>query len=366
MVDHEKFIEIRDHLVDVVHLGDMLFLIILAWGSVPLLGVLFRTLYRNSKNADDHPYNHSYFYYIADHVSQAALLALVVYAVDCVVVVLGTLGFTFAQVKPVTQVVAKVLYIAWASQRFSIFKRYLLGQAVSRKPNQLGRVNMIDRLADGLIYVCTGLFLLDVLNVEMGVGVTSIFAFGSAGTLVVGLATKDIAAMFVSGLTLTTSNRINEGDDIRFGDGTNGKVLKIGWMQTTIRNYDELIEVVPNSELGSQRVKNISRITMCQVKQLLRFRYQDAEHFSELLPSILEEIKLSCPQVITDRSRPFRAFWTGYREDYLEVTIDTHFNLKPVGQEFAENKQRVLEAIYRAVKKSKAEFVTTCYPHAMS
>jgi small-conductance mechanosensitive channel len=402
-VDREKITEIKDHLLDVVHLGDMLFLLILGWGSVPFLGALFHKFFKNNNK----PYETSYFMLIADHVSQAARIALVVYAVDCAVVVLGTLGFTFAHVKPVTQVFAKVIYIAWASQRMSIFKRYLLGRAVSRKPDQLGRVSMIDRLVDGVIYICTGLFLLDTLNVEFGVGFGSVFAFGSAGTLVVGLATKDIAAMFVSGLTLTTSNRITEGDDIRFGDGTTGKVEKIGWMQTTIRNYDEMIEVVPNSELGNQRVKNISRVKMCQVKQLLRFRYEDADKFPTLLPAILEEIKDACPEAITDGSRPFRAIWTAYKEYYLEVTVDTHFNvrwpgrrstvlvhgggllsspnshlfissqspaivsyyhkqIKPIGQAFQENRQKVLEAIYRAVKKNKLEFVTAFYPHPMS
>jgi small-conductance mechanosensitive channel len=177
---------------------------------------------------------------------------------------------------------------------------------------------MIDHLVDGTIYICTGLFLLDILNVEMGAGFTSIFAFGSAGTIVMGLATKDIAAMFVSGMTLTTSNRISEGDDVNFGDGTNGTIQHIGWMQTTILNYDDMIEIVPNSELGNQRVKNVSRVKMCQVKQSLRFRFEDAEKFDKLLPSILDEIKTACPKAITDGSRPFRAVWTGYREDYLE------------------------------------------------
>jgi small-conductance mechanosensitive channel len=310
----DKLSEIGENLTDAVHPGDFVFLALLGWASVPLCGLLLATFDRRRK----YSYNETYIYQLANHVSQAARIALVVYAVDLVVVVLNTLGFTYFHVGQVSQAFAKIIYVAWASQRLSVFKRHILSEAVSHKPDQLGRVSMIDRLVDGLIYICTGLFLLDILNVELGVGLTSVFAFGSAGTIVVGLATKDIAAMFVSGLTLTTSNRISEGDDVRFGDGTSGKVDKIGWMQTTIRNYDEMIEVVPNSILGNQRVKNVSRVKMCQVKQFLRFRFEDARKFDQLLPSILEEIKESCPKAITDGSRPFRAFWTGYREDYLE------------------------------------------------
>jgi small-conductance mechanosensitive channel len=317
-VGKDKLNEIGEHLIDAVHPGDFVFLALLGWASVPFCGLLFATFDRKRK----HPYNESYIYQLANHVSQAARIALIVYAVDLVVVVLNTLGFTYFHVGQVSQAFAKIIYVAWASQRLSVFKRHILSQAVSRKPDKLGRVSMIDHLVDGLIYICTGLFLLDILNVELGVGFTSVFAFGSVGTLVIGLATKEIAAMFVSGLTLTTSNRISEGDDVTFGDGTNGTIQKIGWMQTTLRNYDEMIEVVPNSELGNQRVKNVSRVTMCQVKQFLRFRYEDAEKFDQLLPSILEEIKEACPKAITDGSRPFRAIWTGYREDYLEGKSD--------------------------------------------
>jgi small-conductance mechanosensitive channel len=313
-VGKDKLSEIGEHLIDAVHPGDFAFLALLGWASVPFCGLLFATFDRKRK----HPYNESYMYQLANHISQAARIALVVYAVDLVVVVLNTLGFAYFHVGQVSQAFAKIIYVAWASQRISVFKRHILSQAISCKPDQMGRASMIDHLVDGIIYICTGLFLLDILNVEMGAGFTSVFAFGSAGTLVVGLATKDIAAMFVSGLTLTASNLISEGDDVTFGDGTSGTVENIGWMQTTIRNHDEMIEIVPNCKLGNQRVKNVSRVNMCQVKQLLRFRYQDAKKFDQLLPSILEEIKEACPKAITDGSRPFRAFWTGYREDFLE------------------------------------------------
>lgn len=363
-VGRDKLTEIGENLLDVVHPGDFVFLSLLGWASVPFCRFLFRRLDRNHKSK--YPYNESYLYQFASHISQAARIALVVYAVDCVAVVLNTLGFTFVHVGHVSQAFAKIIYIAWASHRLSVFKRYLLGQAVHRTPDRLGRVSMIDRLADGMIYICTGFFLLEILNVDMGVGFTSVFAFGSAGTIVMSLATKDIAAMFVSGLTLTTSNRIAEGDLVRFGDGTSGKVTNIGWMQTTITKYDDMIEVVPNSQLGNQRVKNISRVKMCQIKQFLRFRYEDAEKFPQLLLSILEEIKESCPAAITDGSRPFRACWTGYREDYLEVMVDTHYNLKPIGTKYWNNREKVMEAIYRAAKKSNVQFVTTYHPQPLN
>jgi small-conductance mechanosensitive channel len=76
---------------------------------------------------------------------------------------------------------------------------------------------------------------LDVLAVETGRAVSSIFALGSVGTLVLSLASRDIASQLVSGLAVTASRRFFEGEEIELGDGTRGSVAKMGWMYTDMR-----------------------------------------------------------------------------------------------------------------------------------
>lgn len=392
-----------------VHPMDFVVLTLLGWGTVPLFRILYYTCYSSSTattsssssksssspsttttttttstNGEkgggglvrnngkalvpptslfDDDFRCSYMFHISNHIAQAARLAILVYMVDCLTVVLTGLGFSFNHLSNLSLGFAKILYIVWAAQRLSVFKRYLLGRAFSRHPGKLGQAAIVDRLMDGIIYIVTGLFLMDILDVEMGVGVSSIFAFGSAGTLVVGLASKDVASMFVSGLTLTTTDHVREGDHVKFGDGTTGQIVRIGWMHTTIRGYDELIEVVPNSVLGMQRVKNISRLNMCQVKENLRLRYDDATKIPQCCADILQEIQQSCPDVITDGTRPLRAVWRGYEKDHLVVMVDVHFlNIKPIGTKYWNNRQQVLLAIHRAVKKNGCDFVTTLWP----
>jgi small-conductance mechanosensitive channel len=295
---------------DATHPADLLVLIIIGWLLVPVFGNLF---YANKKK----PFRETYRFQLLDHVSQLAKLSLIVYLVEMIVVVLLALGFNYANMSKLSQVFAKILFVGWMAQRISVFKRYLLGQAVSRAPDKLGKASLVDKLVDGFLFALLILFLLDILNVEMGIGITSVFAFGSAGTLVMGLAMKDVAAMFVQGMAMTTADRMHEGDAVQFGDGTSGVIVDIGWMQTTIRNFDELIEVVPNSELGMQRVKNLSRVNVCRVLQTLRFRYEDADKLAKVCDDILEEIKSSCNEAITDGSRPFRAHWREYKTGML-------------------------------------------------
>ena len=142
------------------------------------------------------------------------------------------------------------------------------------------------------------------------------------------------------------------GDSVRFGDGTSGKVTRLGWMETTLRGGDNIITRVPNSMLASQKVSNLSRLKQSQVKQTLRFHYEDANVIPQVLDSIKQEIVKSCPRLIKNNSRPFRVFLTNFNEDHLEVMVDTHHNIAPLGDAYWINRQEVLLAILRAIKQN--------------
>ncbi len=145
----------------------------------------------------------------------------------------------------------------------------------------------------------------------------------------------------------------------------------MGWMETLIRGPDEIMVTVPNADLAGERVSNLSRIQKSQVKQTLRFEYKDADKLPLLVEDIKEEIKSACPLLISDGSRPFRVHFTGFGSDHCEVRVNAHFNIKPVGDEYWDNRQRVILAEYwdnrqrvilaiqKAVKKHGVEFAIT-------
>lgn len=109
------------------------------------------------------------------------------------------------------------------------------------------------------------------------------FSVGATGTLIFGLASKDIASQVMNGLTLFLSEKMYEvrnyiqvpkpqhctficlkaviifvpmchqsfqGDEVRFSDGTGGIIVKMGWLETMIRNSDELVVGIPNTEVN--------------------------------------------------------------------------------------------------------------------
>ena len=215
----------------------------------------------------------------------------------------------------------------------------------------VGRIDLIDKLLNGLFVGIYSLVVLDWLNLGMGKAMTGLLAFGSTFTLAFTLASQGLVKELLSGLFLMFSNKMYVGDNVSFGDGTSGKVMKLGWMETILRGGDNILTRVPNTLLSSQKVSNVSRIKQSQVKQTLRFEYDDVDKIPDIVEEIRKEIKESCPRLITDGTRPFRVFWTDFNEDHLEVMIDTHHNVAPIGDAYWINRQNVLMAISRAIKK---------------
>lgn len=162
----------------------------------------------------------------------------------------------------------------------------------------------------------------------------------------------------VGGFVLQAWDAIEEGETIRLGDGTEGKVKMIGLVETIIVGGDDVDTRIPNSQLTKQRVSILSRVTTSRVKQLLRFKYSDLHRLTAVLDSIKDEIRTNCDEniLIVDGSKPFRAVLTQYEPDHIQAEIIASFNLKPGSTEYVYQRQQVLLSIAHAMQKHKIEF----------
>ena len=140
--------------------------------------------------------------------------------------------------------------------------------------------------------------------------------------------------------------------DVHFGDGTQGYIVKLGFLRTKIRKYDGAILDVPNAQLGGQRLVNVSKTKTCQVLTKLRFSYVNIQSIPGALEICKDEIKVACPELITDGSKPFRAMISSFETGFVEVTFNTNFFLPPTGEKFWANRQELLLSIDRGVKKA--------------
>eukprot|EP00957_Ditylum_brightwellii_P040250 3045681-Ditylum_brightwellii.AAC.1 len=113
---------------------------------------------------------------------------------------------------------AKIIYSTWFAYRIKTLKHYLIRNALSTHAEKTGQARVLDHLLDGILFACLNLFVLDALSVEMGFALTSVIAVGSTATLIFSLASKDVAAKVMNGLELALSDKMYEGDNVKFGD----------------------------------------------------------------------------------------------------------------------------------------------------
>jgi CRP-like cAMP-binding protein len=93
---------------------------------------------------------------------------------------------------------------------------------------------------------------------NFGVDLTGILTGSVVLTAVVGLAMQDTLGSIASGLALQIERPFQENDWILF-DGVTGRVLEINWRTTKLWTHADEIIHIPNKELTSQRLTNLSQ-----------------------------------------------------------------------------------------------------------
>ena len=179
-------------------------------------------------------------YKLARVIQQVGFLQAILYASDVCLVALKFLDFKFVVKYQAQSVAGSIITTSWFAWNASRLKHYYLSARTfswrgQNKPvvdanGVVAQNRFLNRLSDGLIYGCAGLTVIDLLGVEVGFALKSIFGLGSFGTLALSLASKDLAAEFVGGLMIQTSNFFDEGEVVVLQDGTKGSVAKIGWL----------------------------------------------------------------------------------------------------------------------------------------
>lgn len=318
----------------------------------PIVETVFNATHIRSSDLDEVDFRDTLLFCLADAISSSSRIFAVLLLVDLLTVI-------FAVEEPPFQadlgsVAPKVALCIWVAMTISAVKRTVFLQGVSG--TSLGRVSLYDKLIDFLLGVATVAIVLDLLKYDLAIGLQWLIAGSGTGALIFSLASKDLASAILGGFIVQAWDAFEEGDDIRLGDGTEGSVKKIGLVETEIVGYDGTPLRIPNSQLTNARVSNLSRMQRSRVYQVLRFSYSDLEILPQVLDDIKAEIEASCPKLITDGSKPFRATLTSYQADCVEATVNCHFTIPVVTGECVENRQEVLLAISRALERNNVQF----------
>ena len=155
---------------------------------------------------------------------------------------------------------------------------------------------------------CVIIFLA-VLWVIMSNSITQ--SFGSSvfqGTAVLaaiaGFAAKPILSDMFCGFMISTTKPFNIGDRIELDDGTAGIVKDITIRHVVLQGIDTLKIVIPNSEINSRRITNLSHMTKTRS---IHFRYvvglnTKAYEAKRVIQEAISESPWSLPRVGEDYS----------------------------------------------------------------
>ena len=266
LVTKEQGREIVSIMMAETHTLDMMILFIISVFPDLIGKFLYeRIVYRFRETYED-----SITYQVTNTLSQAARIAWLCYAVDAIEVMLQVTGTIELVEMDVSTLFAKLIYATWVIMRARYYKRRLFqcGPKEMIKGKQGAKAQLVDKVSDVFLLIILAFIWMDILQIKIGKGLSSIFALGGAGTLVFTLAAQDLAKKAMGALALSASDYFQVGDSVLLGDGTSGKVVSMGWFTTEIRGSNELVTSIPNTQLFNIRISNRSRMKFSQVKQI--------------------------------------------------------------------------------------------------
>jgi small-conductance mechanosensitive channel len=105
-----------------------------------------------------------------------------------------------------------------------------------------------------IVFIVGALVVLD----ELGIAIAPILTALGVGGLAIALALQDTLANLFAGLHILMSRNIRTGDYVKLPTGEEGYVTDIAWRNTTLRELENNLIIIPNKKLADAIVRNYS------------------------------------------------------------------------------------------------------------
>ena len=166
-----------------------------------------------------------------------------------------TQGFAFGEVtvKPMALVYASIVLLGgiWIVQHL---QHWLANKYLPYTGLEQGMGTSTARLVSYVGYMIAGMLALSTA----GIGFERLAWIVSALSVGIGFGLQAVVQNFVSGLLLLAERPIKVGDWISIGTGIEGNVRQINARATEIELFDKSTVIVPNSELITKTVRNVT------------------------------------------------------------------------------------------------------------
>ena len=138
-----------------------------------------------------------------------------------------------------------------------------------------------------LIKITIGTFSLLQIVSHLGFKLQTLLTFGGLGSVIIGFAGKDMLANFFGVIMVYLDRPFTIGDEIIIPSLTiQGKVEKITWRLTVIRQFNKIPVYLPNSVFNTTAVENLSRMTHRRINESIKVYHQDYQQVSAITADI--------------------------------------------------------------------------------
>ena len=197
-----------------------------------------------------------------------------------------------------------ILYIAIAVVIVLLllkFEKKIAGKWISKYDGINARFT--EKVIRALIIFLAAMWVIMSSRITQSFG-SSLFQGTAVLAAIAGFAAKPVLSDMFCGFMLSTTKPFNIGDRIELDDGTAGIVKDITIRHVVLQGIDTLKIVIPNSEINSRRITNLSHMTKTRS---IHFRYvvglnTKADEAKRVIQEAISESPWSLPRVGEDYS----------------------------------------------------------------
>ena len=238
---------------------------------------------------------------------------------------------------------AGIYYILWTSS----------GQIIHKVLQHYGLNASIEQLLKNVLSVLLLVLGLASVMAQFGFDIVSLVAgLGIAG-LAVGFAAQSTLANFIAGITILLEQSFQVGDWVNI-NGNEGRVVVIALRTTHVLTRDNITVIIPNSNVASSEVTNITSKNFIRFDIRVRIAFEDDVDVAraEIL-RILEETEVVL-------SRPETSATVAEIGEY-GVYFIVRFWVKPAA---VARMPKIKEGLQEDIKRAfDAANISTPYPH---
>lgn len=189
----------------------------------------------------------------------------------------------------------------------------------------------------GIFWILGSVFNVNIPALITGLGI---------GGVAIALAAKESVENFFASFTILTDKPFRTGDSIRL-DSFEGKVEKVGFRSTRLRNIDGSLYIIPNKNLIGDNLENLSERNNHRVKVVVNIPYGlSYERIKGLIATLKEMLQQT--DLLKDKNE---LSLDTFNENFFAITIIyTLPSPLPAGKSLADIKHQTNMKIYQVLE----------------